>query len=425
MKISWRDRLIRLVTYRRARAYALVLVLLYLVAWVDVVFVQGSPPLNSAGSPLAGDFIAFQAAGRLVLTGHAAQMYDHAAIVATQDALLGNRVPGFYDAFRNPPFYALLYAPLGWLDLLSGFAVWSLLSLGFLALSLKLLLDEHPPLRARWFGVLVFVIAFPPVYFGLIDGENATLSLLLYALIFRAFPRRQDRSLGVWVALGLFKPQLFFVWPLVLVVSRRWLALFSYVVTTMALLSLSLVLVGADGLQAWVRILLEPEGGNAVVNGWRMVSAKSFFDALLPGYGNVSVALYVLAGLGLMVGLWRIWTQKDVDLPTACVLTTVVALLVDPHLVDYDLTVLVVAGVIAAPLVPKLIWVILPLYAVTLLRAQIPLGDTASLQLSPLLLAACAVGVWRQRLREPGPESPESFIPTQTLVGQLTPRSPE
>ena len=33
--------------------------------------------------------------------------------------------------------------------------------------------------RERWRGLVVLVLAFPPVYFGLIDGENAIISLLL------------------------------------------------------------------------------------------------------------------------------------------------------------------------------------------------------------------------------------------------------
>src|SRR3977135_4336521 len=91
----WRDRLDRLLTFNRARTYGFVLVALYVVAWVDVL-VLGSPPLNSSGTPIGGDYIAFHAAGRLVLSGQASQLYDHAAMSAVQDSLLGGRIPGFY-----------------------------------------------------------------------------------------------------------------------------------------------------------------------------------------------------------------------------------------------------------------------------------------------------------------------------------------
>ena len=59
-----------------------------------------------------------------------------------------------------------------------------------LVLGDALLLGEAPRLRERRRGLVVLVVAFPPVYFGLIDGENAVISLLLYVLIYR-LPRPQ------------------------------------------------------------------------------------------------------------------------------------------------------------------------------------------------------------------------------------------
>jgi hypothetical protein len=392
-----RQRLERLLTWRRTRAYALLLVALYVVAWIDVLL-PGNPPLNSAGVPIAGDYIAFHTAGRLVLDGHAASVYEHSVVVGIQDSLLGGRVPGFYDAFRNPPFYALAYAPLAALDLLHGYAVWMVVSLGCLALSVWILLQETPWLRPRWRGVLIFVFAFPPVYFGLIDGENAMVSLLLYALIYRAFVRGQDRALGVWAALGLFKPQLFFVFPLIMLATRRWKALATYVLTAAALAAMSVALVGLDGMQAWLRILLEPEGGNATANGWRMASAKSFLDALLPSSGPITLAIYMLVVVGLLAALLRAWRRAEMELPTLFVFTVLVAALIDPHLVDYDLTALVAAGIVGAALVPRLAWALVPLYLVLLLRAAIPIGD-ASLQLSAPLLLICTV--WIVRTAQP------------------------
>jgi alpha-1,2-mannosyltransferase len=409
----WRSRARRLLTWRRLRAWALVLVALYVVAWVDVV-ATGEPPLNSGGVPIAGDFIAFQAAGRLVLSDQAALLYSHDAVVAVQDSLLGGRIPNFYDAYRNPPFFALVYAPFAGLPLLWAFAVWCVIGIGCLALALRLLLKETPWLQQRWRGVLVFVLAFPPVYFGFIDGENALLSLLLFALIYRSFIRRQDVAVGVFSALGLFKPQLFFVLPLVLLLTRRYRALGSYAVTALVLLAISVALVGVGGMQAWLRILLEPEGGNATVNGWRMTSAKSFWDALLPGSAPLSLALYVLTALALVAALIRVWTRRCVDLPTAWLFTCLVGVLVDPHLVDYDLTVLVAGAIIAAPLVPRLVWVVLPLYAVSLLRAGVPLTSTVSLQLTPVLLILAVVATARAAARE-------QAIPPEATVEERLP----
>ena len=412
MLSRWRDRLDRLLTWKRARTYALVLVGLYVVAWVDVL-VLGSPPLNSSGIPIGGDYIAFHAAGRLVLSGHAAQLYDHAAVSAVQDNLLGGRIPGFYDAFRNPPFFALVFVPLAALDLLPGFAVWFALSLAMLAFALWLALREVPWLASRWRGLVVLVAAFPPVYFGLIDGENAVVSLLLYVLIYRSFVRDENRAMGAWAALGTFKPQLFFIFPLIFVATRRWRALFFYLVVSIALLGVSVAVVGPQGMQSWLRILLEPESGNATVNAWRMASLKSFFDLLLPrelsiplapvvslapGSLPISLVLYAAAAVALLAYLLRLWARPVGSRPLVWALTSLVAVMVDPHLVDYDLTVLVSAGVVALALVRQARWWVVLLYGLLLLRVQIPIGDV-NIQLAVPVLAWCAYLVHRQLRR--------------------------
>jgi hypothetical protein len=386
----------RILTWRRARAYALVLIALYIVAYVDVL-VLGSLPLNSGGAPVSGDYIAFHTAGQLVTSGQAALMYDHDAVASIQDHLLQGLIPGFYDAFRNPPFFALVYVPLSQLNLLQGFIAWWVVSLACLCLAIKLLLDEVPALSNRWRGVLIFTFAFAPVYFGLIDGENATVSLLLFALIYRALARKQDHALGVWAALGLFKPQLFFIFPLIFLVTRRWHSLLTYTVTALVLAAISFAVVGAEGLQAWSRILLEHEGGNALANGWRMASAKSFLDTLLPSVPVISVVTYAAISVALLFLLWQVWRRSTPNLPIAFALTTLVAVLIDPHLVDYDLTVLVAAAIVAYTLVPRYLLLILPIYLVTIVRAELQLGE-AGLQLTaPLLLLLTLWVFWETR----------------------------
>jgi hypothetical protein len=108
--------------------------------------------------------------------------------------------------------------------------------------------------------------------------------------------------------------------------------------------------------------------------------------------------LYVAIGVGLLVVLWQAWRRPGLELPIAFALTTLIAVLIDPHLVDYDLTVLVAAGVLAFTLVPRYAMVVVPLYVVTVLRADIPIAD-AGLQLTaPLLLVLTMWLYWETRL---------------------------
>src|SRR5579884_3538833 len=154
-----------ILTWRRACVWSAVLVTILLVAY-GYELLAGSPPLNASGVPIGGDYIAFHAAGRLVLDGHAASVYDQASIASVEQQLVDGRLDHFYDAFRNPPFFALVFAPLATLPLLPGFVVWTVLSLACLGLALWLLLQETPELQPRWRGLLLLVAAFAPVYFG-------------------------------------------------------------------------------------------------------------------------------------------------------------------------------------------------------------------------------------------------------------------
>jgi hypothetical protein len=345
-------------------------------------------------------------------------LYDHAAISAIQDGLLGGRIPNFYDAYRNPPFYALLYVPFAGLDLLPALAGYSVLSLAALAAALWLLLEEAPAFRSRWRGLLILVFAFPPLYFGLIDGENATFSLLLYVLIYRSLRRACEgtgsgASAGVWAAIGLFKPQLFLVFPLIFVVRRQWRALMAYAATATVLALISLALVGLQGMQGWLRILLDMESANATANAWRMASLKSLIDALILTPTVLAQALYAAAALLLLGALVIIWRSRRLNLTLAWAFASLAAVLVDPHLVDYDLTVLVAAGVLALPLVRAAQWLTVALYPLLLLRAAIPLHG-GTLPLAVIDLAAIAWVTFRS----------SRALSSSTAPGRLDVQSP-
>src|SRR5262249_36897127 len=125
----------RWLSWTRARAYSIGLCVIYVTIWLTGIL-SGQPPLTNSHEPIGGDYIAFYAAGRLVLQGHAGAIYDRSAVEAVQDLALGSAVPGFFDAFRNPPFFALVFAPIAALDLTPSFAVWTALSIAMLSVAI-------------------------------------------------------------------------------------------------------------------------------------------------------------------------------------------------------------------------------------------------------------------------------------------------
>jgi alpha-1,2-mannosyltransferase len=376
-----------------AGAVALVYIAATIVSYARVL---GEDVPATGDGLISGDYAAFYAAGRLVLQGQTRQLYDASAIRALQRAATNERVPDFYVAYRNPPFFAPIFAPFARLDLIPSFTAWSVLSLGLLITAISLALWTTPRLRPYWKRVALVAAGFCPIYSGLVDGQNATLSLLLYVLVYRALRGGQDGRAGVWAALGLFKPQLFFVLPLVFAAGRRWRALAAYAGTAAILALVSLAIVGIDGALAWARIIVEFEPGNAAKLAGRMYSLKALFDVLLPGQSNGALILSAIGSLGLLGLLVRVWRVRDAlsrDLSVRCAFTFIVALLVDPHLLDYDLTVLVLPSLLMVGVVSDAPWWIAGLFIVTMIDLPLSLG-ILNLQIGVLLLVALAIRLW-------------------------------
>lgn len=389
-----------LLTWRRARNYAVLPCLVYLCSWAYFTL-GGSPPLNRVGDPIGGDYIAFHTAGRMVLQGEAPRLYDRAEVTARQWEATAGRIPRLYDPLRNPPFFALLFVPLAALDLVPSYAAWTLLSLGCLALAGWLAVSVGPGLRSRWRGLLVITAGFAPVYLGLVGGQNSTLALLLYVLIYRALLLGRTGEAAAWAALGLYKPQLFILFPVVFLAGRQWRALGVYAIVAVVLGLVSLGMVGADGLLAWTGVLFSNnlEGGIVQQQGPRMHSLKALLDLLMPASPAVALALSATLSGALATVIARVWHSREAwhpeRLPIAYSLTVIGGLLVNPHLFDYDMTLLLLPGVILATAVPAARWWLLGMYVLLFMREPIPLGEVA-LQPTVLLLAAFVLWLVRQ-----------------------------
>ena len=357
----------------------------------------GRAPLTRSGGTIAGDYVAFYTAGRMLLDGDGARLYDPVRVREVEAETMQFLVPDLYDPFRNPPFFAVPFAPLALLDLMPSFVVWSMFNIACLGYAIWLALNMLPGLRAHWRAIGVIAFSFVPVYRGLVGGQNVGLSLLLYVLIYRAMCAGRVPAAGFWAALGLFKPQLFLVFPIVFAASRRWRALATYCAVGVVLMIVSLAIVGVDGLWAWPRQILENEAGNALKNAYRMHSLKAFFDLLLPDQSGLGLALYGAASAVLLVPLVRVWSLANAwrdHLALRWALTSVIAVLLDPHLVDYDLVILVLTGLLIGATVRGGRWWLLGVYLALLgsllFDVTLPFGG----QLQPSVLVFVGFVAW-------------------------------
>ena len=81
--------------------------------------------------------------------------------------------------------------------------------------------DCGPGHREFWLTLLT-ILAFFPVWYCLLQGQDSILLLLLFALSFWLWRRGQDEAAGFVLALGLFRPQLVLPFVLVTFLGGRW-----------------------------------------------------------------------------------------------------------------------------------------------------------------------------------------------------------
>lgn len=336
--------LTRGVTRARVRRFAIVILAVNALLYAFVV-ARGRFPYDSEGTIVLPDFLAHLTAGAMVLGGHPSALYDPDAQSAFQLGITGD--PKIVDLFLSPPHVALFYAPFALLSYARGVVVWTLVSLALLVCSGRLLTALTPSLKAD--DRRVFFLAFAasqPVIQLLGSGQDTAISLLLWTSGTLLSLRGRDSAAGIVFALGLFKPQLFLLPPLVLFVLRRWRALVAWAAVAIATLALTLVVFGTAGIRGWWGILHSAQYLVALRSGraLRMASIVPFFLSLAPdSWSRVADAIgRGVAGLVLLATLVRCRKGPGtLDERGVWALASVAALLVTPHLFPYDLALLV------------------------------------------------------------------------------------
>ncbi len=305
------------------------------------------------------DFLAFYAAGRLILEGNAAGLYDPAAVTAIQRTIIPEPVGvNGYMPFINPPFAAVAFAPLAALSPETARALWAVLSLAILLVTAAWIARPLSG-RDRLLGIALVVSAFP-AYHSLAESQWSIL--LLGAGIGALGAARQGRWTLVGLALVPFwlKPQLVVLPLLALVLARRWRAVAAAGIGGMALVVLSLPFTGIAPYEQYVPYLAEVvtshfAGAGAVqATTWRgNLATTEGLNGLFVGYlgqGAVGLvdALWLAAAAGLVL-LYALAVRRrppgfaSPDARAMLAAGIAVTLLVNPNLFAQDCVLILVA----------------------------------------------------------------------------------
>jgi hypothetical protein len=302
---------------------------------------------------VAEDFRAFYAAGWLVAHGRGSLLYDPTALGAVEAASGGTAGgAGHTLAYFNPPFFALLCAPISWLPFDRAFQVWTGISLALLGLDLWLLWLITTPLRNVWRLVLVAgFAALYPISYGLRLGQFSLLLIAAWSGAYLLLCRGRPRTAGVVLALLLVKPELLLPPALFLAWKRRGEVFRTLIPITAMLCVVSARILGWSATLAYPAYLAHSTTwqSNGVATqlmfGWNGLFANS--AGALPRWSFAAAPLLSGAGIVCAAGAWRGEIREGATrFAGQWLLLTLATLLSDPHLYLQDL-VLVVPALLA------------------------------------------------------------------------------
>jgi hypothetical protein len=329
-----------------------VLILHLLVVWrVREVIWKGYP-----------DFTIYYTAGSMLRQGMGHELYDEAA----QSHIQREFAPQFAPLTALPfnyhlPFEAVLFVPLTYFSYHAAFALWTLANLAMLA-TLPRLIRPYVPLlnrrsAAEW---TIASLAFFPIFFSLLQGQDAILLLFLYALAFISLKKERFVCAGGWLAFGLFKFHLVLPFLFLLLIQlqglhRRKRVFCGFLGVALMQGLVSIAAVGTQQMIAYPRYVLGLE---------ETIVRQAIVPADMP---NLRGVLYLIAAkyrnfdsmvmfLSVVLFVWAAWTLSRKEEGTSgrglwnlkfslAVLTTV---LVSYHALGYDLCIVVLPVLLLA-----------------------------------------------------------------------------
>lgn len=308
------------------------------------------------------DAMTYFSEARLILAGHAALMYDWTALAHIESAVVG-AAPVTFGVLINPypPFFVTSFLPLALLPYTVAYIVWLAVNC-ILLVSVLYVLERYTGLEGR--KALAFrwiALSFLPVFMALANGQaSAYLLALLAACLFAV---RSDHPLLAGAALAAASIKPVYVLPILLVflIQRRWRILVWYVATGVLLILAPVPIFGVEIYRSYLQLL-------AQISSWQGRSvhhplwyhhvpiAPGIFAAQwnhsLAGFTQLFLANpgSTIAYAGLSVGVLSlvvVSARQRSEIEISFGIAIIAGLLVSPHTLAYDLSLLLIPVAIA------------------------------------------------------------------------------
>jgi len=293
---------------------------------------------DRAGNIKFQDFLQFPISARLIVQGHATDLYDDEVLAENIRAMVGSRTNVLLRYFYGPQV-ALPFVPLAHLPFLVQATIWVTLSLLMYFGSVYLLSATTPNLVPHRRLLALCALAYPPLFHFFVRGQVSAVLLVCFTAAYLCFRLGHDLIAGIFLGCLAFKPQFLVAIPFVLLLAQAWKILAA--VTTSAALQLILTYIyfGREVMRRYLKVLLdsaaEPATTELSLSGIQMHSLRSFWDLLLP-WPHVVWFFYLLSSFVVIATAAAIW-KSSAPLAIRFSALLLAAVLVNPHIYIYDL----------------------------------------------------------------------------------------
>jgi Glycosyltransferase family 87 len=323
------------------------LLLLFLAGMLalHVVVAWRSRELIRKGYP---DFTALYSAGKIVGQGLRKQLYDsRTQYRIQQEFAAGVSIRQGPLPYIHPPWEALLFVPFAWFSYPMAYLLWNAVNV-LILLSLPFILRNHLP-QLKHVSALFWLfvsLAFYPIFFDLLQGQDILPLLLFFTLAFVSLKQNNDLAAGCWLGLGLFRFHLVLPLIFVLLLHKRLKALLGFVLVALVLAMVSVAMIGWNAALTYPSFVwhVETVMGHGAIVPVDMPNLRGLFHTFLAAHSSKLAIQLVVAALSVALLLfasakWRV-AREGTAFDLGFSLVVVTTILVSYHANTYDLALL-------------------------------------------------------------------------------------
>lgn len=284
-------------------------------------FLLGYWIIASIHGPQTGwDFPVFYIAGHVPLRS----LYDPDVFLNYWRVHLQTQGVIHWAPYVRLPIFALPLRFLLHLPYSQAFGLWIVLNATAYLTAITLLLRK----LGVWWMIALALLSYFPAFVGTVSGADACLYLLAVVIVFVLLESKRQWLVGFGLTVCLYKYNLIFLVPVMLLIQRRYRALTGLLIGSLVLTASTLALVPVS---AYIQIL---QTAPALARGFYPVGLRGFMNCI-----QMPELYPVLAAVVVLLCCW-LFTRLDATDAMAAAITG--TLMVSPYVNWYDSTLLVI-----------------------------------------------------------------------------------